>query len=131
LLEELVPRLSNIRDYVTALKSMTNDLSIDKRALWRYVNKKIKHIIHHHHVFSVLTILFDEIIKDLKRGKDIRIVNFGTFKLKDLKPRRYFDVVHQRIMLSEGHRILRFILAPLIRKKLVRHLDLDKTLKGD
>lgn len=107
------------------------DLSINKRFLWRYVNRKIKRIIHHYHVFSVLSILFDEMIADLLRGKKIKIFNFGTLTLKQLKPRGYFDVRFQRVMRSKGYKILRFTLAPAFRKKLVDHLDLDKTLKGD
>lgn len=110
---------------------MSNDKSISKRSLWQYVNRKIKRIIHHYHVFSVLTILFDEMIKDLKLGKKIKIFQFGTLQLKDLPARRYFDVRHQQVMQAEPHRILRFILAPSVRKKLVKHLDVDKTLKDD
>lgn len=102
---------------------MSNDQSINKKLLWQYVNRKIKRIIHHYHVFSILTILFDEMVKDLRRGKSIRIFNFGKLELKSLKPRKYFDVRHQKVMQSKGHKILRFTLAPSVRKKLVDHLD--------
>jgi nucleoid DNA-binding protein len=108
---------------------MNNDQSVNKKLLWQYVNRKIKRIIHHYHVFSILTILFDEMIKDLKRGKSIKIFNFGKLELKNLKPRRYFDVRHQKVMQAEGHRILRFTLASSIRKKLVDYLD--RTPKDD
>jgi nucleoid DNA-binding protein len=108
-----------------------NDLSIDKRKLWQYVNLKINRIIHHYHVLSVVTILFDEMLKDLRQGKLIKIFNFGTFVMKTMKPRRYFDVRFQKVMLSPGHRILRFIMVKPLRKKLVSHLDLDRTLKND
>lgn len=110
---------------------MSNELSINKRTLWRYVNAKIKRLIHHYHVFSVITILFDEMIGDLLAGKDIKIANFGVLSLKSMKPRRYHDVVQKRVVLSKGHRILRFTLSPPIRKKLCDHLDLDKTLGDD
>ncbi len=107
------------------------NLSVDKRALWRYVNQKIKRIIHHYHVISVITILFDEMLVDLIAGKKIKVFNFGTLSLKQLNPRKYFDVRFQRVMQANGHRIMRFTLAPAFRKKLVDHLDLDKTLKDD
>lgn len=110
---------------------MSNDLSINKRILWRYVNQKINRMIHHYHVFSVITILFDEILKDLKLGKKINVFNFGTLELKNMKPRKYHDVRFQKVLLSEGHKILRFSLAPQIRKKICEHLDLDKTLKDN
>ena len=105
--------------------------SISKRVLWQYVNKKIRRLVHHYHVFSVMTILFEEMLKDLKSGKRIRIFNFGTLSLQKTKPRKYFDVRYQQVMQSSGHRILRFILAPTLSKKLRHHLDLDKTPKDD
>jgi nucleoid DNA-binding protein len=108
---------------------MNNDASINKRSLWRYVNIKINRIIHHYHVFSIITILFDEMLKDLVSGKNIRIFNFGLLQLKDTKPRKYHDVRFNKVLLSEGHRILKFTLAPPIRKKLC--VNLDKKLKDE
>ena len=110
---------------------MKDDVSVSKRSLWRYVNRKINRLVHHYHVFSVITILFDEMIADLVKGKQIKIKNFGTLTLKWLRPRKYFDVRFQQVMQAKAHRILRFTLAPKFRKKLVEHLDLDKTLKDD
>ena len=108
---------------------MNESVSISKRDLWRYANGKIRRLIHSAHVFSVITILFEEMLKDLKDGKKIRVFNFGTLSLNSTKPRRYFDVRHQQVMQSKGHRILRFILAPTLSKKLRKHLDLDKSSK--
>jgi len=105
--------------------------NISKRNLWRYINRKIKRSIHHYHTFSVITILFEEMLVDLKAGKDIKIFNFGTLSLGQTQPRKYFDVRFQKIMQSKGNRILRFILAPVINKKLKALLDIDKTLRGD
>lgn len=106
-------------------------LSVSKRDLWRYVNHKIKHLIHHYHVFAVITILFEEMLRDLKQGKSIRVVNLGTISLKPTKPRWYHNVYLRKMVLSPGNRVLRFVLAPTIHKKLVEFLDLDKTLKDD
>lgn len=108
---------------------MSLDNSISKRKLWHFVNKKIKRAIHHYHVFSVITILFDEIIKDLKSNIDVKIHNFGTLTLKTLGPRKYFDVNHQQVMESKGYKILRFILTNSIRKKIVGRLD--RAVKDD
>lgn len=107
------------------------NLSISKRELWRYVNRKIKRLIHHYHVFSVITILFEEMIKDLQDGKKIKIANFGTLLLKDTPPRRYHDVRFHKVMQSPGYRIIRLFLAKPIRKKLCDSLDLDKKLGDD
>lgn len=106
-------------------------MSISKRALWRYVNIKINRIINHYHVFAVITILFDEMIKDFKDGKEIKIFNFGTFSLNKTKPRRYYNVVFKKIMTSKGYHILRFKMSPQIRKKLCENLNIDKNDRND
>lgn len=105
--------------------------NVSKRNLWRYVNKKIKRIIHHYHVFSIISLLFDEMLKDLKQGKSIKVVNFGTLSLKETKPRLYHDVNKRQVVLSKKHKILRFELSPKIRKKMCEHLDIDKTFESD
>lgn len=106
-------------------------ISISKRDLWRYVNRKIKRLVHHYHVFAVITILFEEMIKDLKQGKSIKIINLGTIALNPTKPRWYHNVRLRQMVLSPGYRVMRFVLAPPIHKKIIEFLDLDKTLKGE
>jgi len=106
-------------------------LSESKRDLWHFVNRKIKRLIHHYHVFSVISILFEEMVRDLKAGKEIKIVNLGTLMLKDTPPRKYHDVRFNQVMESPGHRVMRLFLAKPIRKKLCDSLDLDKKAKGD
>lgn len=103
--------------------------SVSKRNLWRYVNRKVRRFVHHYHVFSVITILFEEMLRDLKLGKEIKIFNLGTLSLQETKPRLYHDVNKRQVVLSSKHKILRFALAPKIRKKLCEHLDLDITFK--
>lgn len=105
--------------------------NISKRNLWHYVNIKIKRMIHHYHVFSVISILFSEIIKDLKSGKEIKITNFGILKLKKMPARKYYDVRFQKLMDSPGHKILRMSLAKPIRKKICASVQLDKKNNGD
>lgn len=105
--------------------------SIGKKKLWQYVNVKIGRKIHHAHVFSIIMILFDEIIKDLADGKKIQIFNFGTLMLKETKPRMYHNVVHMQVMLSDSHKILKFSLSPKIRKKLCNLIDIDKTFRSN
>jgi nucleoid DNA-binding protein len=108
-----------------------NEASISKRSLWRYVNRKIRRAVHYYHVLSIISILFDEMIKDLRQGKDIKIHNLGTLQLKQMKPRQYFDVRYRKMMSADGNKVLRMTLTPRLRKKLIQHLDLDKTLGKD
>jgi nucleoid DNA-binding protein len=100
--------------------------NISKRDFWHYVNLKVKRVIHHYHVFAVISILFDEMVRDLKDGKEIKVANFGTLMLKQLPPRRYHNVVYKKIMSSPGHRIIRLFLTERLRKKLCSSVDLDK-----
>ena len=110
---------------------MNIPISISKKVLWQYVNLKINRFVHHAHVYSVITILFDEMVKDLVNGKDIKIVNFGTLILKQMKPRKYHNVRYMQVMQSGGSKILRFSLTPKIRKKICDFLDIDKTFGDD
>jgi nucleoid DNA-binding protein len=106
-------------------------INIDKRTLWRFVNVKINRSIQSSHVIGVINILFDEIISDLKSGKEIKIFNFGTLWLKPTKPRLYYDIRFQRLMMSAGNKILKLVLSPKLRKKIIKNLDVDKTFEDD
>lgn len=101
--------------------------NISKRIFWRYVNKKINRMFHHFHVFNVINILFDEMIVDLKKGKVIKISNFGNLYLHYTKARKYFDVTTQQTEISTPNNILKFTLSEKVRKKLQKHLDIEKT----
>ena len=106
-------------------------ISVSKRDLWHYVNRKIKRLIHHYHVFAVISILFEEMIKDLRADREIKIANFGTLMLKEMPPRKYHDVRLRQVMYSPGHRTMRLFLARPIRKKLCESLDLDKKFEDN
>lgn len=106
-------------------------ISINKRMLWRYVNGKLNHSINHAHVFSVICILFEELFEDFKNGKDVKIYNFGTFQIRQMKPRRYHHVKLLKMMESCGYKILRFSLSKKIRTKLCNSLDVDKTFEDN
>ena len=101
--------------------------SISKKTLWHYVNKKINRSIHHSHVLSVISILFEEILEDFKSGKPIDVLNFGKIELKYMKPRTYFNVIHQKLMVSSGRKILRFKLPTSLKKKICKYIDTEKT----
>lgn len=112
---------------------MGNDIPVNvtKRIFWRYVNLKIKRVIHHYHVFSVISILFEEMLKDLKQGKEINIFNLGSLVLKETKPRLYHDVNKKQVVLSEKRKILKFKLARKLKKRLTGNIDIDRTFKDD
>lgn len=103
--------------------------SITKRILWRYLNQKIKKNIHHYHIFSIINILFDEMLNDLKSGKKIKINNLGTLYMKELPPRKYYDVNDKMVKISKPHKILKFLLSPKLKYELKNNLDIVATFK--
>lgn len=105
--------------------------NIDKRFLWKYVNQKINRKVKGYHVVSIINILFEEVLSDLKEGKVVEVFNFGSLFLKNMKPRKYHDVRYNRVMLSKSNKILKFILPRTLKRKICQFLDIDKTLKGD
>jgi hypothetical protein len=104
---------------------------INKKLFWRILNKKTKNKTHHYHVFAVLSILFEEMIKDLKSNKRIKIFNFASILLENKKPKKYFDVRHQKIMISKGSKRLKISLIKKFRDKLINYLDVDASIGND
>ena len=101
------------------------NIEISKRLFWRYVNIKLNRAVHSYHVFAIISILFEEIIEDLKKSKQIKIFNFATISLNETKPKKYFDVRYQKIMESKGGRLIKIDLSKKIKRKLVQYLDVD------
>lgn len=104
--------------------------NISKRDFQSHVHHRLKKIFNKHHILSVINILFEELVKDLRSGKKIKIANFGTLNLKKMPPRHYYDVRFQRVMTSPGHYIVRFFMARPIKKILCQSIDLDKQKEG-
>ena len=102
-------------------------VEISKRQLWRMVNLKINRAIHHHHVYAVMNILFEEMLNDLKAGKAIKIANFGTLDLRVRIPRHFINVATKVEGMSKACNYLKLMLMRKIRVKLYDFLDLDKT----
>jgi nucleoid DNA-binding protein len=113
--------------YIERANMKDNKVNINKRSFWRFVNIQINRTIHHYHVFSVINILFDEILKDLKDGKTIEIDNFCTIKLIVFEPKRYFDVVTKTIKVSSKFKALKFYLNAKLQKKLSDNVDMCNT----
>ena len=68
------------------------DKSVDRRYLLSYVFKKLNNSVHYFHIQSVVTIMFEEMLKDLNDGLEISIGNFGKFLLKKLGARKHYNI---------------------------------------
>ena len=90
----------------------------NKSTLWVLITKKINYSVHRLHVRTIVRILIEELIKDLKQGKEIKIINFGIFKLKDLKPKKIRSVSTKKIKFVKRTKSLRLKLTRTISKYL-------------
>ena len=105
--------------------------SISRQVLWYYILGKINNTIHHAHVFSVMSILFEEILNIMISGNELKIINFGTLILKKMGPRLHHNVRNNTMVYSGGNKSLKFSVAPKIRNKLCNNLDIDRTFNDD
>ena len=95
----------------------------DKKNFWRYVNLKIKRSVHHYHVFSVMSILFEEIAKDWMSGKELDVHNFAKMSLKKTVSKNRYDVVLKKVVFSNTKkRVLSFVLSKKVKKILHQFL---------
>lgn len=103
------------------ISSYSMNQSHNKHSLWIMITKKIDHGVHRLHVASVVSILIDEMIKELKRGGSINIHNFGTFVLNDLKPKKIRSIHTNQIKFAKRTKALRFKLTRKIKRYLSRN----------
>lgn len=106
------------------MKKLIN--SIDKRDLIKHVNLKINRSIPSIHVYSVVSILIDELLQDLKNNKDIEIFNFGKIYFSVKEPFRIFDYVNKKHTLTKRYKYLKFKIAKELRDKIIEYLDVSK-----
>lgn len=101
--------------------------SKNKRGLWLLIVKELKHTIHNAHIYSVISILIGELVKELLIGNEIKIINFGTFYIKKIKPKRIKSVVSGNIMTTRETKALRFRLS----SKLAKFLSKERQYKDN
>jgi nucleoid DNA-binding protein len=83
------------------------------------INKlKGKHI-HKYHIISVINIFVDELINELKTGNKIKIDNFATFQLNQLKPKMVWSIVSRKMMMGKAVRALRIKLSQKLKKHIL------------
>lgn len=81
---------------------------IKKYKLIQLVSKKIEYSIHQLHILSVVNIFIEEMMKDLKNDKKIKIINFGTFELNKIKPKKIQNIITKKPQITKQTNALRF-----------------------
>jgi len=108
--------------------------NIDKPYFKRLVAAKLKergYIIKFKHISAVINIIFEELVKDLFRGKHFIIKNLGQFLIKRMPPQRYFNFQTGKVEKSVGNKLLRFKLDETTRLKLLNYLNVEKTFNEE
>lgn len=107
-----------------------NDDNITQLHLSRWVKKRIK-FANLTQIKSIISLLMEEISKDLLSGKELNIFNFGKMWMAPPKPKKYFNVFTQQVEFSNGNFKLKFKIFDKIRYKILEMLDLDKTFESE
>lgn len=100
--------------------------SISRRILCQKVSKK-NSSINYLHVQSVVNILLEEILVDIINKKIIMIGGLGKIFLKQLGPRKHFNIHTKCFDIAPGNKILRFEIDKKFRQILIDNLDIAKT----
>jgi nucleoid DNA-binding protein len=91
-----------------------------KRQLFQLVINKLKgKHIHKYHTISVINIFIDEMINELKSGNKIKIDNFATFQLNQLKPKMVWSYVSKKMMMGRAVKAMRIKLDKKLKKYLL------------
>lgn len=90
----------------------------NKQKLWWFITRRINHSVHRLHVISIINILIEELVKELRIGNEIKLPNFGIFKIKELKPKKIRNIATKDIKFVKRTKALRFRLSRKISKYL-------------
>ena|SRR5208282_3864256 len=97
-----------------------------KKQLWLLIVKTLNHNVHNAHILSIINILIDELVKELMDGKDIRIVNFGTFYIKTIKPKQIKNISSGNITTTKETSAIRFRLSRTLARELEKDIEEDR-----
>jgi nucleoid DNA-binding protein len=89
-----------------------------KKQLWLLLVKILKHNVHNAHILSIINILLEELVKDLMNGNEIKIINFGTFYIKNIKPKQIKNIATGNITTTKETRAIRFRLSRALAREL-------------
>lgn len=100
-----------------------------KSDLIKLISKKVK--INKLHTLSVVNILIEEIITELKNNNKIIIRNFGYFIVNKLKPKKIKSIVNNKIKFVNSTYALRFRLYENIYNLIKQSVENEKKSKNN
>jgi nucleoid DNA-binding protein len=115
----------------TSKQSFDEHKNVDKRSLCNYVHSKLDGAISGEHIACVISIMFEEMLKELLTNHIVPIGNFGDFLFRKMPARRHMNIATKQCEISPGKQIIRFRLSKKLRHILLNKVDLDKTITNN
>lgn len=91
------------------------------------LNKLPKDFASFSDVAAVISILFEEMTKDLFFSKKIEVKNFGIFNSIIFKPKKLFNVFTKEFFITPETQKFQFFIDKKLSKFIINNLDLAKT----
>ena len=98
-----------------------------KRKFKKYIIKHKRKNIDSEHIDNIVSILLDELIKEILIGNKIEIKNLGSFELKQLNDRWHINITTKERVLSKGKKTVKLAISDKFGKFLCDNLDWEKT----
>lgn len=102
---------------------------IRKRYLAQLVANKLDIEIDRRHIVSIITILFEEIMKDILTKGQFVITNFGKFLFGRSPSRKFFNFQTGKVEQSVGNNKLKFQLNEQLKRNILNQIDVERTFK--
>ena len=101
--------------------------SVCKQVLSRFISAKLKGAVHKYAIMSIISILIEEMLIDIRQFKEIDIFNFCSIKLKRTSQKefsRYIDKVraigsNNKLYISINNDIKQFLLSRIDEEKII------------
>lgn len=94
---------------------MTAKTTNEKKIVKDVVNKRHPHLVAvEEDIIDIVRVTFSEIGSTVKEGGKVLVKNFGTFELKQRKPRPRYDTGRKAVVTTDPKEIVNFVQSPNI-----------------
>ena len=97
-------------------------MRINKKYVLKLIYKKLKKQINLIDISSVINIFLMEFFKKLIEVEKIKINNFGTFKCKKRRSKRFWNVSKSQFEFCNGNYVLSFTLDEKIQRLILKNI---------
>jgi nucleoid DNA-binding protein len=87
----------------------------------------IKHKISKRHTLGIVANILEEIRNDILNDKIINVPNLGKLYLKKKNPRKFFNVIQNKVTDLPARKLLFFEVDPELTRQITKYLDVDRT----